>query len=85
MEDCVDRVGGARFVTKIDLLKGYCQVPLTERTKEISVFVTPDDFLQYTVMAFSAGHLSFLNVVLAGLSFYDAYLDDLVVCSESWV
>lgn len=23
MEDCVDRVGGARFVTKLDLLKGY--------------------------------------------------------------
>lgn len=25
-----------------------------------------------------------VNVVLAGLSFCEAYLDDLVVCSESW-
>lgn len=26
MEDCVDRVGSATFVTKLDLLKGYWQV-----------------------------------------------------------
>ncbi len=29
MEDCIDRVGPAKFVTKFDLLKGYWQVPLT--------------------------------------------------------
>ena len=86
MEDCVDRVGGARFITKIDLLKGSWQVPLTERAKEISAFVTPDDFLQYTVMAFGmhnapATFQHLVNVVLAGLSFCEAYLDDLVVCS----
>ncbi len=52
MEDCVDDVGSARFVTKLDLLKGYWQVPLTERAAEISAFVTPDNFLNYTVMAF---------------------------------
>ncbi len=29
VEDCVDRVGNSKFVTKLDLLKGYWQVPLT--------------------------------------------------------
>ncbi|XP_073732325.1 uncharacterized protein [Misgurnus anguillicaudatus] len=52
MEDCVDSVGSAAFVTKLDLLKGYWQVPLTSRAKEIAAFVTPDAFLQYTVMPF---------------------------------
>ena len=50
--DCVDRIGSAKYVTKIDLLKGYWQVSLTERAKRISAFVTPDSFLQYNVMAF---------------------------------
>ncbi len=45
MEDCVDRVGSAWYVTKLDLLKGYWKVPLTDRAKEISAFVTPDGFL----------------------------------------
>uniref|UniRef100_A0A9J8B112 Gypsy retrotransposon integrase-like protein 1 n=1 Tax=Cyprinus carpio carpio TaxID=630221 RepID=A0A9J8B112_CYPCA len=52
MEDCVDRVGSARFVTKLDLLKGYWQVPLTTRAAEISAFATPDHFLEYSVLAF---------------------------------
>ncbi len=52
MEDCVDRVGSATFVSKLDLLKGYWQVPLTPHAAEISAFVTPDNLLHYTVMAF---------------------------------
>ena len=52
MDDCVDRIGNAKFVTKLVLLKGYWQVPLTDRASEISAFATPDTFLQYTVMAF---------------------------------
>lgn len=51
IEDCVDRIGSATYVTKLDLLKGYWQVPLTARASEIiSAFVIPDSFLQYNVM-----------------------------------
>lgn len=52
MDDCIDNVGTANFVSKLDLLKGYWQVPLTNRASKISTFVTPDYFLEYTVMAF---------------------------------
>lgn len=45
IDDCVDRIGQAKFVTKLDLLKGYWQVPLTDCASEISAFVTPDVFL----------------------------------------
>lgn len=83
----MDHVGGARFVTKLDLLKGYWQVPLTERAKEISAFVTPDDFLQYTLMPFGmrnapATFQRLMNLVLSGLPFCEVYLDDLVVLSH---
>ncbi len=89
MEDCIDKVGSARFVTKLDLLKGYWQVPLTERAAEISAFVTPDDFLDYRVMAFGlrnapATFQRLMNKVLAGVSHCKAYLDDIVVYSNSW-
>lgn len=42
IDDCIDRVGPAKFVSKLDLLKGYWQLPLTQRTAGISAFVTPD-------------------------------------------
>ncbi len=89
MEDCVDSVGSAKFVSKLDLLKGYWQVPLTARASEISAFVTPDCFLQYNVMAFglrnaAATFQRLVNLVLADVPNVNAYLDDLIVYSQSW-
>lgn len=48
----IDAVGSAKFVTKLDLLKHYWQVPLTLPASEISAFVTPDNFVQHRVMPF---------------------------------
>lgn len=73
VDDCVDRVGSAVYISKLDLLKGYWQVPLTERATEISAFVTPDTFLNYKVMAFGMKNAPstfqrLVNTVLAGVS-----------------
>lgn len=87
--DCVDHVGSATYVTKLDLLKGYWQVPLTQCAKEITAFVTPDAFLQYTVMPFGVRNASvtfqrLVNTVMHGLPGREAYLDDIVVYLSSW-
>ena len=89
MDDCVDRVGAAKFVSKLDLLKGYWQVPLSDRAREISAFVTPDGLWSYSVMAFGMRNAPstfqrLVNRVLSGLPNCEAYLDDLVVYSSSW-
>jgi len=89
MEDCVDNLGSARFVTKLDMLKGYWQVPLTSQASDISAFVTPDKFLQYTAMAFGlrnapATFQRLVNIVLADVPNCNAYLDDLVLYSVTW-
>lgn len=89
MEDFVDTPGKAKFVTKLDLLKGFWQVPLMARASEISTSVTPDHFLQCTVMAFGMCHASatfqqLINTELAGVAHSNAYLGDLIVYSPSW-
>lgn len=45
MVDCFYTVGSAWYVTKLDLLKGYMQVPLSPCASELSAFVTSDNFL----------------------------------------
>ena len=40
--DCIDKVGNSKYVTKFDLLKGFWQVPRTDRAKEGSAFATPN-------------------------------------------
>lgn len=89
LDDCIDRVASATYVTKPDLLKGYWQVPLTPRACEISAFVTPEDFCQCNVMAFGmrnapATFQRLVNTVLKGVDGCEAYLDDVVISSFSW-
>ena len=33
--DCIDQIGNAKFVSTLDMLKGYWQVPLTQRVRKI--------------------------------------------------
>lgn len=89
VDDCIDRVGKAKYVSKFDLLKGYWQVPLTDRAKEISAFSTPDGLYQYRVMPFGmknsgATFQRLVNSVISGLSGCEAYIDDLIVYSDTW-
>lgn len=89
MDDCVDHLGSAKYVTKLDLLRAYWQMPLSSRVSEVSAFVTPDHFLQYTVMPFGlrkapATFQRLMNTVLSGVKYFDAYLDDIVFYSSTW-
>lgn len=87
IDDCIDEIGPANFVSKLDMLKGYWQVPLTAHASEVSAFVTPDGFYQYTVMLFGlcnapATFQRLVSKVLEGVSNCRAYLDDIVVYSD---
>jgi hypothetical protein len=89
MDDCIDRVGRAKFVSKFDLMKGYWQVPLTKRAVEVSAFVTPDGLYEYKVMPFGmknagATFQRMMNSVIMGLDGCDVYIDDVVIYSDTW-
>ena len=89
MDDCIDNIGQAKYVTKFDLLKGFWQIPLTDRAKEISAFVTPDGLYQYKVMPFGmknspATFQRLINMIITGLDNCNAYIDDAIIYSEEW-
>ena len=76
-------------VTKFDLLKGFWQAPLTERAKEISAFATRNGINQYKVMPFGMKNSlttlqRLINSIIMDLDGCDAYIDDLIIASESW-
>ena len=88
IDSVIDKEGYAKFVSK-DLLKGYWHVPFTERAKEISAFVTLDSLFQYRVMPFGiknapATFQRIINSVICDLNFCQAYVDDVIIVSESW-
>lgn len=89
IDDCIDKIGQAKYVSKFDLLKGYWQIPLTDRAKEVSAFVTPDAFYQYKVMPFGmknapATFQRMVNGLVSDLKNTEGYIDDIVTYSNKW-
>ena len=48
--EIVDRVAGAQYLSKLDLNKGFHQVPLSEEAKQRAAIVTPFGKFQFTMM-----------------------------------
>ena len=89
MDDCVDCVGAAVYISKFHLLKGYWQVPLSKRAQETSAFITPSGLYSYCVMPFGlrnapATFQRLMNKVVGVLDGCAVYLDDVVVYSDNW-
>jgi hypothetical protein len=86
MDDCIDKIGKAKYITKCDLLKGYSCVPLSKRAKEISAFVTPDGLYQCNVMPFGMknSQATFQRMMKQDLAGVETYVDDIVVYSDTW-
>ncbi len=89
VDSCIDTVGKARYITKLDLLKGFWQVPLTKRAQELSCFVTMGGTYRCKVMPFgmknaSATFQRLMNDLTSDLVGCVAYIDDLIVYSDTW-
>ena len=87
--DCIDQIGNAKFVSTFDMLKGYWQVPLTQRAREISAFVTPSGLYQYKVMPFGmknapATFQKMFNKLVRDIDGCEGYIDDVVIYSDNW-
>ena len=89
MGGCIDNIDEAKYVTKFDHKIGFWQIPLTDRAKEISAFVTPGGLFQYKVMPFGmtnspATFQRLINMIITGLDKCKAYIDDAIIYSEEW-
>ena len=87
--DCIDQIGNAKFVSTFDMLKGYWQVPLTQRAREVSAFVTPSGLYQYKVMPFGmknapATFQRMVNKLVRNIDGCEGYIDDVVIFSDNW-
>ena len=89
IDDLIDEVGKSRFITKIDLLKGYYQIPLSQSARKLCAFVTPDGLFQYTVLPFGVKNAPsvfqrMMDSLIFDLKNVKVYLDDLVVFTDTW-
>ncbi|KAL0192088.1 hypothetical protein M9458_010384, partial [Cirrhinus mrigala] len=90
VNELLDRLGRARYISTLDLTKGYWQVPLTPSAKLKTVFSTPSGHWQYRTLPIGlhgapAMFQRMMDIILRPHQAYAAaYLDDVVVHSEAW-
>ena len=70
------------------MLKGYWQVPLTQRAREISMFVTPSGLYQYKVMPFGMKNAPtrfrrMVNKLVRDIDGCEGYIDNVVIYSDN--
>lgn len=89
IDELIDSVDQTRYLTEIDLQKGYYQIGLTDRAKTVSTFLTPCGLFQYNVTPFgmcnaSATFQRAINYTIQGLQGVNSYLDDILIMSNDW-
>ena len=90
VDELIERLGPARYLSTLDLTKGYWQVPLTRAAREKTAFSTPGGLYQYTVLPFGvhgapATFQRMMDQLLRPHQAYaTAYIDDIIIYSHSW-
>ena len=90
IDELLLRLGPARFISTLDLTKGYWQIPLSASARPKTAFSTPEGLFQYTVLPFGlhgapATFQRLMDRVLRPHQDYaSAYLDDIVIHSATF-
>ena len=78
-----------KYLSKIDLTKGYWQIPVAPEDVYKTAFMTPNGQYEFLQMPFGmlnsgATLVQRLKKVLEGLSGVGSYIDNIVVNNDSW-
>ena len=87
----IENLGRMMFFTCLDCEKGYYQIRLSEKTKDISAFICPMGQFRWTRMPFGfknapAVFQRLMDLILSGLSWECCmvFFDDVIVFSATW-
>ena len=87
IDELLDRIGNARYITTLDLTRGYWQVPVAEDARLKTAFTTPSGLFQFTVMPFGlsgapATFQRLMDKLIRGLE--ESVAAYVVVYSNTW-
>ena len=88
IDDILAKLGKAKFFTTLDLRSGYQHIVLEKDAIKKTAFVTPFGKYEYLKVLFGLAQApsyfqNLMNKVLIGLNFTLAYLDDIIIFSET--
>jgi hypothetical protein len=88
-QDLFQRLSGDKYLSKLDLSKGYWQIPVRSKDVEKTAFVTPDGKYEFLRMPFGmvnsgATLVRGMRKLLTDLDGADNYIDDIIIHTPTW-
>ncbi|XP_072048962.1 LOW QUALITY PROTEIN: uncharacterized protein [Amphiura filiformis] len=88
-EETFAKLAKDHYFTKIDLSKGYWQIPMAKDSKPITSFITHDGTYQFKMMPFglvnaAATFSRIMRILLKGLINVENYIDDILIHTQTW-
>ena len=88
VEDILAKLGKAKYFTTLDLRSGYHHIALDKQSIKKTAFCTPFGKYEYLKVPFGLAQApsyfqKLMNKVLKGLNFAFAYLDDIIIFSNT--
>lgn len=91
IDDSLAALGNAKYFSTFDLASGYWQIPMNERDREKTAFISHYGLYEFLVMPFGlcnapATFQRYMDVILSGLKWKSilVYLDDIIVFSPTF-
>ena len=88
-EEMMSKLHSSKYFSKLDLTKGYWQIPLDEQSKALTAFRVPSGLYQFKYMPFglATAPLTFNKIVrklFKGMNQVITYFDDICIFSNNW-
>ncbi|KAJ8027088.1 hypothetical protein HOLleu_32126 [Holothuria leucospilota] len=88
-EDLMTKLGTAKFYSRLDLTKGYWQIPVVEEDRPKTAFITSHGLFQFKVLPFGmvnapAVFTRMMRKLLDGQENVINYIDDILIFTNTW-
>jgi transposase InsO family protein len=89
VDELIEKVGNAKYLTALDATKGYWQIPLSENSRLKSCFRCEFGTFCFYVMPFGlhssgATYMRLMQKILGDLDCAEAYIDDVIIFSDTF-
>ncbi|KAL0830207.1 hypothetical protein ABMA28_003662 [Loxostege sticticalis] len=91
IDDHIDRLGGSKYFSSLDMATGFHQIPLKEESIHLTGFVTPEDHFEYVKMPYGLANSPIVYQRIINNTLRDhinkgnvlVYVDDVLLLSNT--
>ena len=89
-EVLINKIGTSNYITKIDLTKGFWQIPIKLTDRRYTAFQTEHGLMQFKYMPFGlvnavAVVCRMVRLLLKDIPNVDSYVDDIIIHTADWM